>query len=102
MNILFEWCSQGGVQRVMGMIKTIINIIRWVVPIGLVVMTSLDVVKKVINPDDKDGQKKIMHRVIAAVVVFFIPLFIRFTLGLIDIGLGNDATSSASYSECWR
>ncbi len=102
MEILFDWCSQSGVRSVFGMIKSIINIIRIIVPIGLIFMTTLDIMKKVINPDDKDGQKKIIHRIIAAVVVFFIPLLIRFVLRLIDIGTGTNAASSASASACWR
>ncbi len=104
MNILdtFVWCNQPGVQSVMKMIKTLVNIIRWVVPIGLVVMTTLDVAKHVINPDEKDGGKKIMTRAIAAVLVFFVPLFIRLVLRLVDIGAGKDSDTENSYSECWR
>ena len=102
MFMLFEWCSQDRVLRVFGLIKTILNVIRIIVPIGLVVMTSLDVMKHVINPSDKDGGKKIMHRVIAAVIVFFIPVFVRFTLKIVDIGLGNDSRTSNSISACWR
>lgn len=102
MNILFDWCAQSGVRAVFGMIKTIVNIIRIVVPIGLVVMTTLDVIKKVINPDDKDGQKKILQRLIAAIVVFFIPLIISFVLRLIDIGAGKNTASSTSASSCWN
>ena len=102
MEILFDWCSQSQVQSVIGMIKSIINIIRWVVPIGLIVMTGLDIAKKVINPEDKDGGKKIMTRAIAAILVFFIPLFIRLVLRLIDIGAGNSTNAVNSYSECWR
>ena len=104
MNILFDWCNRCGVQKVMYLIKTLINIIRWVVPIGLVVMTSLDIAKKVLNPDEKEGQKKIMHRVIAGLIVFFIPLFIRFVLGIVDKGAGNNS-GTASYSsalQCWN
>ena len=100
--LVFNWCSQAGVQNVMKIIKTLINIIRWVVPIGLIIMTTLDIMKKVINPDDKDGGKKIMTRAIAAVIVFFVPLFIRLVLRMVDIGMGRNANSVNSVSECWR
>ena len=104
MNILdtFVWCNQPGVQSVMKMIKTLVNIIRWVVPIGLIIMTTLDIMKKVINPDDKDGGKKIMTRAIAAVIVFFVPLFIHLVLRMVDIGTGRNTNSVNSVSECWR
>ena len=100
--LVFNWCSQAGVQNVMKIIKTLINIIRWVVPIGLIIMTTLDIMKKVINPDDKDGGKKIMTRAIAAVIVFFVPLFIRLVLRMVDIGMGRNTNSVNSVSECWR
>ena len=99
--LVFNWCSQAGVQNVMKIIKTLINIIRWVVPIGLIIMTTLDIMKKVINPDDKDGGKKIMTRAIAAVIVFFVPLFIRLVLRMVDIGMGRNTNSVNSVSECW-
>ena len=98
---VFDWCGKCGVQKIMYLVRTLIDIIRWVVPIGLVIMTSLDVVKKVINPDDKEGQKKIMHRVIAAIVVFFIPLFMRLILGLVDIGLKNGSDPYKGAQACW-
>ena len=104
MNILFDWCGRCGVQKVMYLIKTLVNIIRWVVPVGLVIMTSLDIVKKVLNPDEKEGQKKIMHRVIAGLVVFFVPFFIRFVLGIVDKGAENNSGTSSYKSalSCWE
>lgn len=102
MNILFDWCNQCGVQKVMYLIKTLINIIRWVVPIGLVIMTSLDIAKKVLNPDEKEGQKRIMHRVIAGLIVFFVPLFIRVVLNIVDIGLGNSTGAYSGAQGCWN
>lgn len=102
MFILFEWCDQCGIQKILYLIKTLINIMRWVVPIGLIIMTSLDIAKKVLNPDEKEGQQKIMRRVIAALLVFFVPLFIRIVLGLVDIGLGRDTGAYNSTVGCWN
>ena len=76
-NILVEgfngWCSETGVQNTFHLIKSILEVLRIAVPIGLMVMTTLDIMKKVINPNEKDGQKKMMTRAIAALIVFFIP-----------------------------
>ena len=89
MIIEFDWLSQEGVQNAINMIYKLIDIIRIVVPIGLVIMTSLDISKKVINPEDKDGQKKIMTRAIAALIVFLIPNFIDLFKGVANIGDSN-------------
>ena len=107
-NILefsWDWCKgNSSILPVLHMIKVLLNIIRIVVPIGLIAFTTFDVVKKVINPDDKDGQKKIMTRAIAALIVFLIPTIINLTLKVIDIGTGKKVDSdstSPSLSSCW-
>lgn len=101
MFLAYDWCGTPGVQTFIKLIKTAITIIRYAVPIGLVIMTSLDIFHKVLNPDDKDGQKKILNRVVAAVIVFFVPTIVNILFVIIDKGLGNDANSRASISECW-
>lgn len=88
MYILFDLLNSHGVQAVLKAIDNILDIIRWVVPIGLLVMTGVDIAKKVINPDEKEGQKKIMYRIIAALVVFLVPVLKDIILRLIDIGKG--------------
>ena len=97
-NILADfsgWCNEEGVRNAFHLIKNILEVLRIVVPIGLIVMTSLDIAKKVINPEDKDGQKKIMNRALAALIVFFIPTMIKLVFRFIDIG----KQSSGSYDE---
>ena len=109
-NILAEveeftgWCSQAGVRQAFSMLKTVLKVLRIVVPIALIVMTTLDITKKVINPDEKDGQKKIMTRVVAGVIVFFVPTIISLAFKLIDIGKnGGNAykDSRSNLSACW-
>ena len=99
------WCNEEGVRQTFHLIKSILEVLRIVVPIGLIVMTTLDITKKVINPDDKDGQKKIMTRAIAAIIVFFIPTIIGIVFRLVDIGKGTNGTydsANSSLSSCWR
>ena len=98
------WCEEANVRNAFVLIRGALNILRIVVPIALVVMTSLDIAKKVINPEEKDGQKKIMTRVLAGVIVFFIPTIVSLTFKLIDIGKnGGNAyqDSRSSLSKCW-
>ena len=98
----FDWCRDGsGIIKAMSFIKAILNIIRILVPIGLVGFTTFEVVKKVINPDDKDFMKHITGRIIAAVIVFFVPLIVSLTLKVIDIAAGNNTASSKSLGRCW-
>ena len=103
--ISWDWCAQAEVKGVFNILKAIIDVIRYIVPIALVVMTSIDIMRKVINPDDKDGQKKIMTIAIAAIIVFFIPLFIKFVFRVIDWGSGVDGSyenAESGLSRCWN
>ncbi len=108
MNIIdfifsFSWCSgESSIQPVLHMIKILLDVIRIVVPIGLIVMTSFDIAKKVINPEDQDGQKKIMTRAIAALIVFLLPTIINLSLKVIDWSTGKDVKENGSLEACWR
>ena len=107
-NLLFEWnwCTgENNVQPVFHMIKTVLEVLRIVVPIALIIMTSLDIAKKVIDPEDKDGQKKIMYRAIAALIVFLVPTLVKLTFNIIDWGMSGGNTyqsSETGLSACWR
>ena len=107
LNILADfsgWCNEEGVRNAFGLIRSALEIIRIVVPIALIAMTVLDITKKVINPDEKDGQKKIMTRAIAAIVVFLIPTILGIVFRLIDVGKGTSGTyneAKGGLSACW-
>lgn len=99
------WCAPGsGLLTVFKIIKIALNVIRLVVPIGLIVMTVLDISKNVINPDEKDSMKKIGNRLIAAVIVFLVPTIVNIIMGLVDVALGSGAGSNYEYtlSDCWK
>lgn len=85
MIIDFDWFSRPEVQNVINMVYKVLELVRIAVPVGLIVMTSLDIAKKVINPEEKEGQKKIMIRFLAAVLVFLTPTIINIVLNIANI-----------------
>lgn len=92
MIIDFSWFKSQDVQNVISALLTILDIVRIVVPIGLIAMTTIDITKKVINPEDKDGQKKIMIRALSALIVFLSPIIVNLVLNFVGIdtsGLGS-------------
>lgn len=100
MNLLLDvdWCAQEGVKKTLEFIFSLVNILRWAVPIILIIMVMFDVGKTFVNPDTKDGLKPIASRVIAAVLVFLVPTFISLVFKVIDIGLGSAHTDDSCYS----
>lgn len=102
MNILFDWCAEEGVISIFRMLKTALNVIRFAVPIGLIIWTMVELFKNVLNPDDKDSKKKIANRAIAAVIVFLVPVIVNWIMGIVDEGLGSGKGYDYNITECWE
>ena len=99
MNFLFYICDTLGFLRVMSLIRTVLDIIKFLIPIGLIVWIAIDLFKNVINPETKDGLKKIGVRFIAAIIVFLLPTIIFGILSLFDNITGSpDYEASKCYS----
>ncbi len=95
----FFICDTKGFLQVVNLIKIFLNILRFVIPIILIVMLVLDLLKNVINPNEKEGMKKIYTRVIAAVIVFLVPTIINLIMSLInDV---NGTNYDYSISNCY-
>ena len=76
-NLAFNVCDTEGFLRVVYFLKLAMNILRFVVPIILIIMITIDLYKNTISPKNKDGMKKITNRLMAAVIVFLVPTFIN-------------------------
>ena len=99
MLFLREFCQTSSVLKVILFIQELLNIIRFIVPIGLIVMVAVDLAKNVISGRDDDMKKNVsvaIKRVMMAVVIFFIPTIVGFANGLVNdaVVLGFD------YNEC--
>lgn len=81
-NLAFNICDTEGFLRIVYFIKLAMNILRYVIPIILIVMITIDLLKNTINPKNKDGMKKITNRLIAAVIVFLVPTVIDIFMGI--------------------
>lgn len=107
-SLIASWsmCSgENSIQPVLHMVKLLVDIIRIVVPIGLIAMTTFDIAKKIVDPNEKEGQKKIMYRAIAALIVFLVPTIIQLSFKIIDWSNGNDGSYEnpmSGLSQCWK
>ena len=94
MFILVDTCND--LKAVVAIVSFILGIIQWVVPIILIVLGTFDLVKAVTagkEDDIKKGQQTLIKRVIAAVIVFLVPLLVNILMGMI----GNN-----DWKECWK
>ncbi len=93
-------CLNPDFLRVMYLIKTALNILRFVIPIGLIVKTVMDLYQNLINPSNKDGGSKIKNRVVAAIIVFLVPTLVNLIMNLIEMIGGYNSYNGVS--ECWQ
>lgn len=82
--------------RILNFFNIAIQVIRFVVPILLIIKLILDIYHQIIIISDNSAKDKIIKRVSAAVLVFFVPTFINLFFGLIEDVTGM----SFNYSEC--
>ena len=90
-------CS-GGIAEVVGLAKMVIKVLQLVVPIGLIIMGTVDMAKAVIAGDEKkmkEAQKPFIKRIIAAVIVFLIPIIVNMVLSFVTTG-------NSEWIDCWN
>ncbi len=102
MQILF--CDNLLSVRIVYLFKTFLNIIRFIIPIILIIRISINVYKGVISENDDKNEilKNSSNKVIAAIIVFLVPTVISVIisfLGMID----NNATKvETSFLTCYN
>lgn len=92
-----------GLGPVIAIIRNIVTIIQWIVPVILILMGTIDLVKAVTQgkeDDIKKGQKTLITRAISAVIVFLIPIIVNVIINFIGRGSDNYATCWSSVGDC--
>ena len=88
----------GGIAEVVGLAKMVIKVLQLVVPIGLIIMGTIDMAKAVIAGDEKkmkEAQQPFIKRIIAAVIVFLIPIIVNMVLSFVTTG-------NSDWIDCWN
>jgi hypothetical protein len=87
-------CEMPEVLRIMRIINIVISIIRIIVPIILIVSAMIDLVRAVTNAELNKISKPIIGKVIAAILVFLIPTFVRL--------IATIASNNGEYEKCLK
>lgn len=102
-----EMCSN--LQPFLNVIKVFLEILRWTVPILLIIFGSIDMFNAVTKADDEkviqDSRRKFIKRIIYGVVVFIVPFLVNLVMELIDEGIGNennDEVTATTWVSCWN
>lgn len=91
---VMETCNNSALSTILPVVKTVMLLIQIVVPIALLVSFSISFTKLSINPEEKDGFRKLINKIIAAVIVFVLPLIMNAIMGIVG--------ESTEFSNCWN
>ena len=108
-QILDATCSTQ-MQTLIGAVKFILTLIRWAIPIVLIIMGSIDMFKAMASGDEKkakEAQKTFIRRLIYAVVAFLIPFIISLVFDFIGSTFNNQELQDAAaegnnFFVCWN
>ena len=83
---------------VAAIIRTVILLLQIIIPIGIIVMGSLDFLKATIAGDSdkmKKNQKQFVTRLIAGAITFFVFVVVKFVVSMVA-----DTNNSVSFTTC--
>lgn len=88
-------CSDYALAKYLDVVKQVLNIIHIIVPIILIIMGTVEFIKMITNPDNKKSYKSLLNKVIATVIIFFLPFIVNLVIGLFD-------GSKYDVVKCWE
>ena len=100
MYFLVNYCEDLG--DVVSIVHKIVNLIRWAVPILLIIFGTLDLAKAVIASKEdemKKAQSTLIRRLIYAIAVFLVVTLVIFFMGLLPAG---DDGVDQTWKDCWQ
>lgn len=89
-------CKDSGLVALIDIVRRVMEIVQIIVPIILLMMLSIQLFKLVMNPDEKNGLRKITNRIIAAVIVFMLPVAINVVMSWLP------ETENFQIGACWK
>ena len=87
-------CEETELIPIITIIRNLVQVVQIIVPILLILGMSVNLVQLVQNPELKNGKKKIYNKILAAIIVFMIPVIVDALMAFVP--------SSISVSECWN
>lgn len=101
--LFLDACTDLG--PVIQLLKAILGIIQWGIPIILIIMGSIDLGKAVLASDDKEikaATSKLIKRAIAALAVFFMPLLVNLLIKMVaQNGTSTSTGGEKDFIQCW-
>ncbi len=106
-QLLDDACQ--GLRPLVTLVKGVLGIIQFAIPILLILLGTIDLGKAVISSDDKEvkaSQSRLIKRCIYAVAIFFVATLVSLIMRLVANGVADDTSqvksNTSSWAECWN
>lgn len=86
-------CNDASLAGILSIVKNIMLLIQIIVPVILIISGIISFTQLMMNPDEKNGLKKLMNKFLAAATVFIIPMIINVVMGICG--------ENYNFSSCW-
>ena len=90
-------CSDYALANILSLTQTAFQVICIAVPIILLISIIITIVSVVTNPDQKGIIKKIIIKIVAALVVFFLPMLVNILMSWLP-----DNEDGVNITSCWQ
>lgn len=94
-------CSES-IQKILEIVITFFNLIKFLVPILLIIFCTIDIFKIIVTKKEADVKKlrkDIFIKIFCAIVIYLIPFLVSFILNLVDDIIPIDYDNL--WKECW-
>ena len=91
-------CGGADVVRILKFIWTLLDIVLFVIPIGLIVIVMIDFMKNVMAGKEDEMKKNLniaIKRIIYAVVLFLVPTIVSVAINIVDEVVGDNVNVQA-------
>ena len=87
-------CSDSALAVILPIARRILTFIQIIGPLLCIISLTVSFVSLMMNPDEKKEPGKIKNKIIALILLFFIPTIVNAVMGILD--------DSTEFSRCWR
>lgn len=98
-------CSNEGFKQAAKIIGYVIMIVKWIVPLLIMVLGMIDFGKAVVSNDEKAVNKatsSLIRRIVAGLVIFFIPTIVMAALNLVKVSKGIEKNTDTNFGACTK
>lgn len=101
LTTITDSCSDATLAKGISIFYTGMTWVCIIVPILLILSLAVSLLSMTMNPEQKDGMKKIYRKVISAVIIFIIPSFLNVVMNLLSYA-SFDQSEIFNFSTCYK